>query len=503
MLWVPAASGTKPLPVFVMLHGCTQNPTDFATGTKMNPYGDQYNFFVVYPEQTSSANSNKCWNWFEPAHQARGSGEPALITSIALSLATKYQIDNTSIYVGGLSAGAAMADILGVTYPDVYRGAAVGAGLEYKAATTMVGAFSAMTSGGPAPATQGQVAYTAMGKYAQTLNVLVIHGTSDYTVYPVNGQQVVSSYAKNLDYVLGNGKSNGYITDKPTTTTPGQVPSGRAYTTYTYANSQTAQTLIQYVTVTGMGHAWSGGSSSGSYTDPQGPDASLLMVQFFLNSSVKPTTSTSGSGATTTAAATTSATASVATSSASATSTSSSGTSSSSTSGGKTLVFTSIASEDGFAGKLPVDGFSTTICQAGGKGAYTLDDYRIILSFDTSSLPASFSSAVLTITRQSVSGSVKPLIVDLKAGTFGPTTALTQMSYYGSPSALNIGTIPIPTADGSTSTFNIPAAALTYIKAASTRTQIMLRQDLVSSPPSTSPSILQIFDGQATLTVTL
>jgi len=150
-----------------------------------------------------------------------------------------------------------------------------------------------------------------------------------------------------------------------------------------------------------------------------------------------------------------------------------------------------------------VQGFSTEICKVGGTGSYQLDDFRTILSFDTSFAnfsAARISGAVLTITRQSLDGNVKPFIVDIKAGTFAATTALNQMAYYGFPSVYNIGSIEIPDADGSSSSFEIPASSLQFIGVAS-RTQFMLRQDLRISPPSASPSILQIFDGQATLTL--
>lgn len=342
----------------------------------MNVYADQYNFFVLYPEQPSSANMNKCWNWFETAHQVRGAGEPLLISSMAQSLFQKYSIDSIKVFVGGLSAGAAMSDILGATYPDVFSGITVGAGLEYKAAVDMIGAFSAMSSGGPNPVTQGQVAYKAMGSYAQTLLVLVVHGTSDTTVAPVNGKQVVSQNAKMLDYVLGAGTSYGYITDTPTTTKSGQVPSGRAYTTYTYASSKTGETFIQYVTVTGMAHAWSGGSSAGTYTDPTGPNASLMMVNFFLNGTTPNTTTTSSSAtasSTTASVTTSSATTSSATTGGNSTtgrvtSTTSSATTTTSTSttgGGGGRVFTSIAAEDGYVGKLVADGLSYNL--SGGR----------------------------------------------------------------------------------------------------------------------------------------
>jgi len=144
---------------------------------------------------------------------------------------------------------------------------------------------------------------------------------------------------------------------------------------------------------------------------------------------------------------------------------------------------------------------SATICQVGAKGMYNQDDYRTILSFDTSTLvKGNFSSAVLTITRQTLQGTLTPLIVDIKQGTFGPSTTLSLSAYGGAASAYQIGLISIPSSDGSSTSFNIPSSSLQYLTGAS-RTQIRLRQNLSTSTPGFSPSILQIYDGQATLTV--
>ncbi|MGH2543086.1 MAG: extracellular catalytic domain type 1 short-chain-length polyhydroxyalkanoate depolymerase, partial [Ardenticatenaceae bacterium] len=154
-----------PAPLVVMLHGCTQDPDQFAAGTEMNSYAEQHTFIVVYPDQPASANSSKCWNWFEPAHQSRGGGEPATIVEIVNEVKSDYTIDENRVYVAGLSAGAAMSVILGATYPDEFAALGVSAGLEYKAATSLVGAFTALTIGGPDPVAQGNAAYSAMGEY--------------------------------------------------------------------------------------------------------------------------------------------------------------------------------------------------------------------------------------------------------------------------------------------------------------------------------------------------
>jgi len=163
---------------------------------------------------------------------------------------------------------------------------------------------------------------------------------------------------------------------------------------------------------------------------------------------------------------------------------------------------TSIAAEDGYVGSLPFLGSSTTVCQVGPAGGYTVNDYRIVLSFDTSPLRnlPSIARAVLTITRQSATGTPGTIYVDIKAGTFGPSTILTQAAYYGLPSLSNIGTISVPSANGAASSFQLPTDALKYIQGSNSRVQIILRQ-IVPTTPVPSANLLQIFDGQATLIV--
>jgi len=264
-----------------MLHGCTQNPTDFAKGTNLNSWAEKYDFYVLYPEQISSANSNKCWNWFEPSSQVRGSGETKLIADMVAAVKNVYPIDSSRVYVGGLSAGAAFAVIMIVTYPDVFSAAAVGAGLEWQAARDVASAWIAMSTGGPNPIVQGDSAYKAMGPRAKPVGIFVIHGTSDGTVNFKNGQQIISQFARTLDLVLNKGEVQDSITDVPETSEEGTAPGGRSFILNTYEDSTTGQPLMKFLVVNKMGHAWSGGNSSGTYTDPQGPDASQLMVDFF------------------------------------------------------------------------------------------------------------------------------------------------------------------------------------------------------------------------------
>lgn len=271
------------VPLLVMLHGCTQTAIDFATGTHMNQLAEQYNFVVVYPQQTTTYNQNLCWNWFIPANQVRDRGEPASIFGIVQTIkqdTTHWTIDPARVYVAGLSAGAAMAVILGATYPDLFAAIGVHSGLEYHAATSLTSGLKAMRRAGPDPVQQGQLAYDVMGSYARVVPSIVFHGTQDAFVAPANGDQVVQQWIQ-TNQLASSGIYEAAFTH-PTTATPGQVAGGRSYITATWKDRK-GNDIQTYWKVGGMGHAWSGGNPTGSYTDPLGPSASEAMYAFFMN----------------------------------------------------------------------------------------------------------------------------------------------------------------------------------------------------------------------------
>jgi len=273
-LYVPSSYSGQPLPLVVMLHGCTQDPDQFASGTNMNAVAEAHGFFALYPDEPSSSQSLKCWQWFDPAHQQRGSGEPAAIVALVDHVASQYAVDGARTFAAGLSAGAAMSVVLGATYPDRFSAIAVSAGLEYAAATSLAGASTAQLDGGPDPAQQGKLAATAMSGVARPVRVLVVHGTSDGIVAPVNGDQVAAQW-RDTDAALGAN-----VPASADSTEMDSVLGGRSYTITRWGD------WVQKVAVDGMGHAWSGGDVSGSYTDPKGPNASELAWQFFANGAV-------------------------------------------------------------------------------------------------------------------------------------------------------------------------------------------------------------------------
>ncbi|ACK52265.1 esterase, PHB depolymerase family [Methylocella silvestris BL2] len=256
-VFIPSGYAGQALPVVMMLHGCTQNPDDFAAGTRMNDLAEKETFLVVYPRQPQSANMQKCWNWFKAEDQRREGGEPSLIAGIALAVVDEFSADPTRVYVAGLSAGGAAAAIMGATYPDLFAAVGVHSGLACGAAKDMPSAFAAMNGGGVTRA-RGD------GPAAPTI---VFHGDSDRTVNLVNGDQVIAQARPQ--------------TTLATAVTRGEAQGGMAYTRTVHSNDAGQEVLEQWV-LHGAGHAWSGGSASGSYTDPRGPDASREMLRFFL-----------------------------------------------------------------------------------------------------------------------------------------------------------------------------------------------------------------------------
>ena len=262
-LFVPSGYQGQPLPLVVMLHGCTQSPDDFAAGTRMNFIAEEQTCFVVYPAQRSDANQSKCWNWFRTADQQRGGGEPSLIAGITRQVMRDYSVDPKRVYVGGLSAGAAAAAIMGATYNDLYAAVGIHSGLARGAATDMPSAFAAMRQGGG-----GRRVISGGGP---PVPVIIFHGDGDTTVHPDNGVQV-------LEQAIGTTSTQKKVRR-------GQIPGGHAYTRTTHTDTG-GREILEHWNIHGAGHAWSGGGPAGSYTDPQGPDATREMLRFFLGHSL-------------------------------------------------------------------------------------------------------------------------------------------------------------------------------------------------------------------------
>jgi poly(hydroxyalkanoate) depolymerase family esterase len=265
-LYVPTGYAGQSLPLIVMLHGCTQTPDDFANGTRMNALAEERQCFVLYPEQSRAANHSRCWNWFKRGDQQRGQGEPAILAGMTREVLNRYRIDPNKVYVAGLSAGGAMAAVMGAAYPELYQAVGIHSGLACGSAHDLPSALAAMRC---APASLDR--NTRVTPAAQATPTIVFHGDRDKTVHPRNGEQAVLQSMERSRVSMADA-----------TTERAQVKGGHSYTR-TIQRDSTGRVVLEHWLVHGGGHAWFGGSTRGSYTDPKGPDATREMIRFFLS----------------------------------------------------------------------------------------------------------------------------------------------------------------------------------------------------------------------------
>jgi poly(hydroxyalkanoate) depolymerase family esterase len=264
-LYIPRRLPERGRALLVMLHGGTQDADDFAVGTRMNERAEAHGLIVAYPSQSKAANASLCWNWFMPEHQKRGAGEPSIIAGITREIVADYAVDPDRVFVAGLSAGGAMAAVMAATYPELYAAIGVHSGLPYESATDLPSAFAAMR--GNAGPLRGRRAHKPRGAAADTprMRTIVFHGDADNIVHSSNAAGIVGTSKLGERVERADPRSS----------------EGRTYTR-TVIRDQSGAGVVEDWLLHGSGHAWSGGSVDGTYTDPHGPDASREMLRFFL-----------------------------------------------------------------------------------------------------------------------------------------------------------------------------------------------------------------------------
>jgi poly(hydroxyalkanoate) depolymerase family esterase len=262
-LYIPRRPHTVRRALIVMLHGGTQDADDFAAGTRMNALAEEHGFIVAYPSQSKAANASLCWNWFSPENQMRGRGEPAIIAGITSEIISEYAVDPARVFVAGLSAGGAMAAVMGATYPDLYAAVGIHSGLPYRSAADLPSAFAAMRGDARLRGRRSGRS-RGTGDDSPRIRTIVFHGDADNIVHPSNAANMVKAERAGESFERAEARHAAI----------------RAHTR-TVTRDKTGAVVVEQWLIHGSGHAWSGGSPDGTYTDPHGPDASREILRFF------------------------------------------------------------------------------------------------------------------------------------------------------------------------------------------------------------------------------
>lgn len=258
---------TDARPMLVMLHGCLQDAADIARGTRFDEIAESAGVLVLYPEQPVSANPRKCWNWFDAAHQQREAGEPGLLASLIADVAATQGADPARVHLAGVSAGAAMATLLAVAYPERFLSLTSMAGIGWAAAPSVVTALPVMQQGAGDALPSAERLIGAMGTRARALRVIVVHGTADPVVSFRNATELSGQFV-GVHNALRARRGDGPLVARER---PDEISDG-----YTVRELQwydeTGQAMVALVRIEGLGHAWPFGAPAGSFTDAKGPN---------------------------------------------------------------------------------------------------------------------------------------------------------------------------------------------------------------------------------------
>lgn len=275
-LYVPSRyDRTRPPMLLVLLHGCTQNADDIARGSQMDAVAEERGFLVLYPEQSVDANPRTCWNWFDTAHQRRDAGEPAIIAGMITEVTARYPTDPARLHVAGISAGAAMAVLVTAAYPERIASMSSISGVAWSAAQNVGSALMVMQRGAGDALPSADALIGAMGTHARAVPALVVHGKVDAVLAKRNADETVMQWTGLFEHLR---RTQGL---PPLEKSVEVVATVNDYTTHrTNWTDERGRAMITALVIDELGHAWSGGSPSGTFTDAKGPDVSRLIASF-------------------------------------------------------------------------------------------------------------------------------------------------------------------------------------------------------------------------------
>jgi poly(hydroxyalkanoate) depolymerase family esterase len=276
-LYLPAKASEAagaPLPLVVMLHGCQQTATDLATSTRMNQLAERKGFAVLYPQQSAASDAHRCWHWYQRAVQ-HGQGEVRLIADMIAQVQQRHGLDTSRTYVAGISAGAALAAIVALRHPALIAAVGLHSAPVFGTADSALSAYRAMQGGAARSYREVASAWAGAAPQFPGMPALLIHGDRDPVVRRINAGQLAQQFA----IVNGSHITSAAPTRRSYPGRAGGRSPRHAYTTVTHYAGRKPQ-LVQ-CDIAALGHAWSGGDDSVSFSARAGPSATLMMWTFF------------------------------------------------------------------------------------------------------------------------------------------------------------------------------------------------------------------------------
>lgn len=267
-LYVPPAKTTRKMPLVVMLHGCKQTIDEFAAGTRMNLLADAQGFAVVYPEQSRHVHAHRCWHWYDDGDTA-GRGEARAIVSLVDALVEEYGFDAERVYVAGISAGAGLASLLALHWPERFAAIALHSAPAFGEAHSGLTAIDVMRRGARRDPVALAEAAVDMASYPG-MPAIIIHGDGDAVVAPQNAEHLSAALLR----------LNGLV-DADGVWKRGTVRETRASNCVTRDFLAGGRRVVRLCRVPGLGHAWAGGDDAIAFHSRKGPDASALIWEFF------------------------------------------------------------------------------------------------------------------------------------------------------------------------------------------------------------------------------